>query len=191
MFSRFPELAAVLLAVAGVAGCEREQRRFSEPAGDSLTITTPLSDIKAGGPAQVAAGQSQAATGESPYDENAFAISEGQRLYEWFNCSGCHAHGGGAMGPALMDAQWIYGGEPDQIYSTIVQGRPNGMPSFGGRIPENQVWQLVAYVRSLSGQVSKTTAASRNDSLMTKPSENRMDKEKPVQATPSSASEHP
>ena len=169
MFSRFPELAAVLLAVAGVAGCEREQRRFSEPAGDSLTITTPLSDIKAGGPAQPAAGQGQAASGESPYDENAFAISEGQRLYEWFNCSGCHAHGGGAIGPALMDAQWIYGGEPDQIYSTIVQGRPNGMPSFGARIPRQQVWQLVAYVRSLSGQLRKDVEPGRPDSMQMRP----------------------
>ena len=169
MFSRFRELAAVLLAVAGVAGCEREQRRFSEPAGDSLTITTPLSDIKAGGPAQVAAGQSQAATGESPYDENAFAISEGQRLYEWFNCSGCHAHGGGAMGPALMDDQWLYGGAPDQIYSTIVQGRPNGMPSFGARIPRQQVWQLVAYVRSLSGQLRKDVEPGRPDAMQMRP----------------------
>ena len=169
MFSRFPELAAVLLAVAGVAGCEREQRRFSEPAGDSLTITTPLSDIKAGGPAQPAAGQGQAASGESPYDENAFAISEGQRLYEWFNCSGCHAHGGGAMGPALMDDQWLYGGAPDQIYSTIVQGRPNGMPSFGARIPRQQVWQLVAYVRSLSGQLRKDVEPGRPDAMQMRP----------------------
>ena len=162
MFSRFPELAAVLLAVAGVAGCEREQRRFSEPAGDRLTITTPLSDIQAGGAVKPA-------NGTSPYDENAFAISEGQRLYEWFNCSGCHAHGGGAMGPALMDAQWIYGGEPDQIYSTIVQGRPNGMPAFGARITRQQIWQLVAYVRSLSGQLRKDVEPGRPDAMQMRP----------------------
>ena len=30
-----------------------------------------------------------------------------------------------------MDAEWIYGSHPEQIYSDIVQGRPNGMPSFG------------------------------------------------------------
>jgi cytochrome c oxidase cbb3-type subunit 3 len=169
MFSRFHELAAVLLAVAGVAGCEREQRRFSEPGGDSLTITTPLSDIKAGGPVQSATGEGQQTTGISPYDQNAFAISEGQRLYEWFNCSGCHAHGGGAMGPALMDDQWIYGGAPDQIYSTIVQGRPNGMPSFGARIPRQQVWQLVAYVRSLSGQLRKDVEPGRPDAMQMRP----------------------
>jgi cytochrome c oxidase cbb3-type subunit III len=162
MCSRFPELALVLLAVAGVAGCEREQRRFNEPAGDALTITTPLTDIKAGGEAAPAAGK-------SPYDENAFAISEGQRLYEWFNCSGCHAHGGGALGPALMDDVWIYGGQPEQIYSTIVQGRPNGMPAFGARIPRQQVWQLVAFVRSLSGGLRKDVEPGRTDSMQMRP----------------------
>jgi cytochrome c oxidase cbb3-type subunit III len=149
MCSRFRELVAVLLAVAGVPGCEREQRRFSEPAGDVLAVTTSLSDIQ--------------------YDENAFAISEGQRLYEWFNCSGCHAHGGGALGPALMDDTWIYGGEPDQIYSTIVQGRPNGMPAFGARIPRQQVWQLVAFVRSLSGQLRNDVEPGRADAMQMRP----------------------
>src|SRR6266545_1116448 len=36
------------------------------------------------------------------YEGNAYAISEGQRLYHAFNCVGCHSHGGGGIGPALM-----------------------------------------------------------------------------------------
>jgi cytochrome c oxidase cbb3-type subunit 3 len=156
-------LLIAVLATLAAAGCEREERRFSEPGGSTITVTTPLSDIRAGGAAIEHAPQ-------SVYDENAFAISEGQRLFEWFNCSGCHAHGGGSMGPALMDAQWIYGKAPDQIFSTIVQGRPNGMPAFGGRIPNQQVWQLVAYVRSLSGELPKAASPSRPDSMyMRKP----------------------
>jgi cytochrome c oxidase cbb3-type subunit 3 len=47
-----------------------------------------------------------------------------------------------------MDAEWRYGGDPAQVFQSIAQGRPNGMPSFGGHIPEDQVWQIVAYVRS-------------------------------------------
>ena len=39
-------------------------------------------------------------------------IAEGQRLYNAFNCVGCHAHGGGAIGPALMDDLWIHGSDP-------------------------------------------------------------------------------
>jgi len=156
------EIALGLLALALVAGCEREQRRFSEPGGDALTLATPTGDLSAGG-----ASAPQMTT--SPYDNNAFAMSEGQRLYEWFNCAGCHAHGGGALGPALMDDQWIYGGSPAQIYASIVQGRPNGMPTFGHRIPQQQVWQIVAYVRSLSGQLPKDASPSRPDSMRMNP----------------------
>jgi cytochrome c oxidase cbb3-type subunit III len=159
MSSRCPDLLLALLAVVAAAGCEREQRRFSEPGGSTVTVTTPLSDIRAGGGAV-------ATPVQSPYDENAFAIGEGQRLFQWFNCSGCHATGdNGAIGPALTDEQWIYGKAPDQIFSTIVQGRPNGMPAFGSRIPNQQVWQLVSYVRSLSGELPKTASPSRQDAM--------------------------
>jgi cytochrome c oxidase cbb3-type subunit III len=78
------------------------------------------------------------------------AIADGQRLFDWYNCSGCHFHGGGGMGPALMDQQWIYGGALDQIHASIVQGRPNGMPSWGRKIPDAQIWEIAAYVKSLS-----------------------------------------
>ena len=159
MSSRCPELWALVALALLATGCEREQRRFSEPGGSTVTVTTPLSDIRAGGPAI-------AAPMPSVYDDNAYAISEGQRLFQWFNCAGCHAlGGGGAMGPALTDPQWIYGKAPEQIFSTIVQGRPNGMPAIGARIPNQQVWQLVAYVRSLSGELPKTASPSRTDSI--------------------------
>lgn len=84
------------------------------------------------------------------YEGNAQAISEGQRLYTWYNCVGCHFHGAGGMGPALMDNQWIYGGRLDQIHATLVQGRPNGMPSWAGKIPDDDLWKIAAFVKSLS-----------------------------------------
>ena len=94
-------------------------------------------------------------------------MGEGKRLYSAYNCAACHAvNGGGAIGPALIDDKWIYGAQPDQIYSTISQGRPNGMPSFGGHITTQQIWQLVAYVQSMAGQVKATSAPSRNDDQM-------------------------
>ncbi len=85
----------------------------------------------------------------NPYQANEEALGEGKRLYNQFNCSGCHAGGGGAIGPALMDGVWIYGNQPGNIYSTIVEGRPNGMPAFGGRIPEDKIWRIAAYVTTL------------------------------------------
>ncbi|MBV9890333.1 MAG: c-type cytochrome, partial [Rhizobacter sp.] len=90
-----------------------------------------------------------------------------------------HSNGGGGMGVPLMDAEWRYGSEPPAVYRSIVEGRPNGMPSFGGRIPDDQVWQLVAYVRSLSGQLRKDVAPSRSDSLSGAPPENTRPEQKP------------
>ena len=81
------------------------------------------------------------------------------------------------MGPALMDSKWIYGSKPEQIFATIVEGRPNGMPSFRGKLPDYQVWQLVAYVRSLSGNVSSNAAPGRDDDMQIKNPENSKDKE--------------
>ena len=101
----------------------------------------------------------------NPYTGQAWGINEGQRLYGWYNCVGCHAHGGGAIGPPLITQQWVYGGEPANLFDTIVKGRPNGMPSWGGRIPEYQVWQLVAYLRSLNGGQPQSATSARSDEL--------------------------
>ncbi|MBF6568233.1 MAG: c-type cytochrome [Candidatus Binataceae bacterium] len=84
------------------------------------------------------------------YQGNPFYINEGHRLFIWYNCVGCHSNGGGGMGPALMDNQWRYGGQLDQIFASISQGRPNGMPSWNGKIPDGQIWELATFVRSLS-----------------------------------------
>jgi cytochrome c oxidase cbb3-type subunit 3 len=123
----------------------------------------------------------------SPYVENAYAIAEGMRLYTWFNCSGCHAHGGGAIGPPLMDDTWIYGSDPANIFDTIVEGRPNGMPSFAGKIPNYQIWQITAYVRSLSGLVPKNAAPGRRDAMQVKTPESATDEE----SLTSEKAEHP
>jgi cytochrome c oxidase cbb3-type subunit 3 len=87
------------------------------------------------------------------------------------------------MGPALMDDYWIYGSEPQNIFATIVQGRPNGMPSFRNRIPEYQVWELAAYVRSLSGLLPKDVAPNRTDEMNVKPAESSMPHQTPTGIT--------
>jgi cytochrome c oxidase cbb3-type subunit 3 len=80
-----------------------------------------------------------------------------------------------------MDDKWIYGFEPEQIYSTIVEGRPNGMPSYGARLPRQQVWQLVSYVQSMSGQVPQDAAPGRDDDMSVKKPEMRKEPERPKQ----------
>jgi cytochrome c oxidase cbb3-type subunit 3 len=150
---------AILLLVLTTAACEREQRRFSEASPASGTPQTlKMGQLEPGGSAQQV-------TRRSEYDENAWAISEGQRYYEWFNCVGCHAHGGGGMGPPLIDSRWIYGSEPENVFATIMQGRPNGMPAFRGRIPQQQAWQIVAFVRSIALLTPKDVRPQRSDSL--------------------------
>jgi cytochrome c oxidase cbb3-type subunit 3 len=95
------------------------------------------------------------------YYDNAEAVNTGKRLFQQYNCSGCHSNGGGGMGPDLMDDVWIYGGRLEQIHQTLVEGRPNGMPSWGGKVPDEQLWQLSVYVRSLS--LPQTLAAETDN----------------------------
>jgi cytochrome c oxidase cbb3-type subunit III len=158
--------AALIIAT----GCKREERRFHDPAGrpnrERLVSLVP-------GP------YTQDVRARNPYEYNAHAISEGKRLFTWYNCTGCHANGGGGMGPPLMDERWIYGEDAENIYATILEGRPNGMPSFRGKIPEYQVWQLVAYVQSLSGNVPKDAAGGRPDSMQAKKQEQSVPDLKP------------
>ncbi len=81
-----------------------------------------------------------------------------------------------------MDEKWIYGGRIEQIFASIMEGRPNGMPSFRGKIPATQAWQLAAYVRSLSGQIAIDAAPQRNDHMKSNPPENSVDPVKPRDA---------
>jgi cytochrome c oxidase cbb3-type subunit 3 len=95
------------------------------------------------------------------YYNNVDAVNTGKLLFGQYNCAGCHSNGGGGMGPDLMDDVWIYGGRLEQIHQTLVEGRPNGMPAWGGKVPDEQLWQLSAYVRSLS--LPQTLAAETDN----------------------------
>jgi cytochrome c oxidase cbb3-type subunit 3 len=155
-------VALALLLVAS-AGCDREDREYT--AHNRPPAPTPRTTALSPGGArpQVASNIGR------HYEDNAYHITQGGRLYKWFNCNGCHAAGGGSIGPALMDDAWRYGGSIDQIHATILQGRPNGMPSFRGKIPDAQVWQIAAYVRAMSGNVRKDAAPSRRDGMQATP----------------------
>jgi cytochrome c oxidase cbb3-type subunit 3 len=88
----------------------------------------------------------------NPYGNGPDVLAAGRRHFAAFNCSGCHAAlGGGGMGPALSDDDWIYGAAPAQVYLSILHGRPEGMPAWGTMLPDRTIWELVAYVRSLHG----------------------------------------
>lgn len=157
-----------VLACVGLFACDREERRLNSP---------PLAGPTAEQVQQATPTASNAWAG--PYDHNAYGTTEGQLLFESMNCSGCHSNGGGGMGPPLMDDKWIYGSRPEQIFLTIADGRPNGMPAWRSRLNNDQIWQLVAYVRSLSGLTPKGDRPSREDHMMVKPAPNQTPKSVP------------
>lgn len=144
--------AALLALLSTLAvSCNREKRLGNVTPGAAASVQgTRESELQPGAVIP-------SADISNPFEGNYDAMNQGRRLFSQFNCSGCHSPGGGgAIGPPLIDDEWIYGNNPANIYETVVKGRPNGMPSFGGKIPSYQIWQLVTYVRNMSN-----AAASR------------------------------
>lgn len=159
MSLRFPPAASLTFAtVLLLAACEREHRDLENTAPQGPPQT--LEDSGAG----------------HVYEMSANHVSEGARLFRWYNCSGCHANGGGGMGPALIDNEWRYGSSIEEIYQTIEQGRPNGMPAFRGKASSQEIWQLAAYVRSLGG-FNPSAASSRRDAMASAPPRNQAEGE--------------
>jgi len=171
--------AVIGCCVVILTACNRERRdvRPAPAASGVLGDTASESALHPGSQAQQDTTHLNVV---NPYEGNAYAIAEGQRLFGWYNCAGCHANGGGGIGPPLIkkdQRDWIYGGDPVNIFDTIVKGRPNGMPTWGGKIPEYQVWQIVTFVRSLNQLEPRAATPARTDSLEQKTSTIRPDKD--------------
>jgi cytochrome c oxidase cbb3-type subunit III len=151
MYSRFP--IEVLACALVLAGCQRASgdppvTAHSSAGGVIASALVP----------GLVHGASTSDSRAAAYYDNPQAVIEGKRLFSQYNCSGCHSNGGGGMAPALMDDEWIYGARLEQIHQTLVEGRPNGMPAWGDKIPDAQLWSLAAYVRSMS--LPQTIAAN-------------------------------
>jgi mono/diheme cytochrome c family protein len=96
----------------------------------------------------------------NPYAGHEGAIEEGRFLYVRMNCAYCHGFDGtGGMGPDLTDRAWRYGGSDVDIFNSIYMGRGQGMPAWGPLLPDQQIWKLAAYVRSLGGAAVGTRYA--------------------------------
>jgi cytochrome c oxidase cbb3-type subunit 3 len=147
-----------LAAALVLAGCERG-RTGAEPPRRDAGITRGNAgprgpgDSRDSGPGVVPGISPQIVLGPAPnpYEGDAAAAATGRQLFVGMNCAGCHSgYGGGGMGPNLRDSLWIYGSSDQQIFSTIAEGRPYGMPAWGGRLPDEMIWRLVTYIRTLS-----------------------------------------
>jgi mono/diheme cytochrome c family protein len=117
-------------------------------AGDSLRFMQHVENLPAGFPSHA-----KSVSIKNPYEGDKGAIATGGKLFVAYNCSDCHgADGSGSMAPTFQDNRWHFGGAPGEVFESIYEGRPDGMPSWGGRITDDQIWMLTAYVRSLASK---------------------------------------
>ena len=96
----------------------------------------------------VAAGGQQPAADSlrNPVAGDSAAVVDGGKLFDGFNCGGCHP----GAGPALNDGRWKYGGSDAAIFTTIYYGRARGMPAYGGAVPTESIWRIVTWLRSIN-----------------------------------------
>ena len=160
---------AMLCGVCAVAGCERSAGERGDASGATTASGSPVSPEQNATSRLLIAGDSlrfiehpeilpagfpsslKPLLVQNPYEGDTRAIGVGGQLFVGYNCMDCHgADGSGAMGPSFQDGRWHFGGSPGEVFESIYQGRPDGMPSWGGRISNDQIWMLTAYVRSLS-----------------------------------------
>src|SRR5580704_18012137 len=92
----------------------------------------------------------------NPLAGNPAAVEAGRRLFGQ-TCQSCHGPAGQGelgRGPALNTGSFAHGGEDADLFHTIRTGVPGSpMPAFA-RVTDEQVWELVAYIRSLSPSVA-------------------------------------
>ena len=95
------------------------------------------------------------------------SIAAGKKAYD-VNCASCHgnlAQGaakaglaisiieeqGGKQPPDLTDDAWDHGSTDNEIYAVIKKGiPPTMMAGWDGRIPDNDIWNIIHYIRSLA-----------------------------------------
>lgn len=134
------KIASVVALLSIVAAC-------SSPPPDLASGTAPAVTVAVGpvpGPVE------SANHVENPFAGDRAAVGQGRQLFIRFNCSGCHGgRAGGGMGPSLRDVDWLYGADAAQVYSSIADGRAHGMPSWQRMLTSDQIWMLVAYIKSL------------------------------------------
>ncbi len=141
-------MLALVLAVVATTACHETERTNAVAARQPVAspATYPDQRIFAGGVAPPSAGGLLI----NPLTTDRKTVTDGGRLFTGMNCDGCH--GGGAVGwvgPSLTARRWRYGGSDGAIFRSIHDGRPHGMPAFGGLLSADMIWRLVTYIKSL------------------------------------------
>jgi len=109
--------------------------------------------------ALTAQGNPEAAKIKNPVASSPESIATGKQVYQRYcrSCHGVNAEGGSGSdisppAPDLTDAEWKRGGTDGEIFSVIKNGVPPdlSMEPWGDRIKDQDIWNLVNYIRSLS-----------------------------------------
>lgn len=96
--------------------------------------------------------------------DNDQALRMGRNIFA-HNCSTCHGSDArGAEGyPDLTDGHWIWGGEPERVLQSIVNGRQAVMPGFGDALGDQGVTRTAVYVQKLAGKSVDATMAAAGE----------------------------
>ena len=94
------------------------------------------------------------------------ALAVGQKLF-LNHCAQCHASdaGGSRDFPNLTDRDWLWGGTPEAIKTSITEGRRAVMPPFGPSLGEQGVKDVAHYVLSLSGSANDSIRKARGEPI--------------------------
>jgi cytochrome c oxidase cbb3-type subunit 3 len=94
------------------------------------------------------------------------AVETGKRLFLTY-CIQCHSSDGkGSKGyPNLVDNDWLHGGDPDTIKTSILDGRGGVMTPFGSVLNSEEIKDVANYVRSLSGLSNDAGRTARGESV--------------------------
>ena len=107
-----------------------------------------------------------AAKVKNPVAADATSIAAGREIYAK-NCANCHGESGkgdGRMGEQLdpkpsdlTDADWKHGSTDGEIFKVIHDGSAKtGMKPYGRKLTENQIWDVVNYLRSIGPAATKS-----------------------------------
>jgi len=119
-------MIAITFAIATLAGCKAAPRgaEGNRESSEQRTLT--------------------------PAGRSLTMAEQGRVLFMENNCVSCHGGlAGGGMGPSLRDTVWKYGSSDSSIYNSIHDGRPMGMPVWGGTLSPTQIKTIIAYVRTI------------------------------------------
>jgi mxaJ protein len=87
----------------------------------------------------------------NPFTGNMERIQEGKTIYFQIGCQGCHGGGGGGgMAASLIDDNWKFGSDDEMLFKLIKGQIPEQtMPTVYNALPDEQVWKLLAFIRSV------------------------------------------